>query len=102
MTMSKLCHTQMYFCTVKSLLSPNVFKVQFESFYQTNTCLQKTITCIGLQAEQIFSVIHNIHIFQFWAWLLRFLSHVISKAAASYCEKMLTNFCCILLLYLLA
>ena len=25
-------------------------------FYKTNTCLQKTTTCIGLRAEQIFSV----------------------------------------------
>ena len=24
--------------------------------HKINTCLQKTITCIGLQAEQIFSV----------------------------------------------
>ena len=33
------------------------FKVRkFESFYKINTFLQKTITCIGLQAEQVFSV----------------------------------------------
>ena len=34
------------------------FKVRkFESlFYKINTCLQKTTTCIGLQAEQIFPV----------------------------------------------
>ena len=34
------------------------FKVRkFESLsYKINTCLQKTITCIGLQAEEIFSV----------------------------------------------
>ena len=34
------------------------FKVKkFESlFYKINTCLQKATTCIGLQAEQIFSV----------------------------------------------
>ena len=34
------------------------FKVRkFESlFYKINTCLQKTTTCIGLRAEQIFSV----------------------------------------------
>ena len=34
------------------------FKVKkFESlFYKINTWLQKTTTCIGLQAEQIFSV----------------------------------------------
>ena len=25
-------------------------------FYKTNTCLQKATTCIGLQAEQIFTV----------------------------------------------
>ena len=33
------------------------FKVRkFESFYKINTCLQKTTTCFGLRAEQIFSV----------------------------------------------
>ena len=34
------------------------FKVRtFESLlYKINTCLQKTTTCIGLRAEQIFSV----------------------------------------------
>ena len=34
------------------------FKVRkFElQFYKINTCLQKTTTCIGLQAEPIFSV----------------------------------------------
>ena len=39
-------------------LYPATFKVRkFESlFYKINTCLQKTTTCIGLQAEQIFSV----------------------------------------------
>ena len=29
---------------------------KFESFYKIKTCLQKTTTCIGLWAEQIFSV----------------------------------------------
>ena len=30
---------------------------KFESlFYKINICLQETTTCIGLQAEQIFSV----------------------------------------------
>ena len=35
-----------------------ILKVRkFESlFYKINTCLQKTTTCIGLRAEQIFSV----------------------------------------------
>ena len=34
------------------------FKVRtFELlFYKINTCLRKAITCIGLQAEQMFSV----------------------------------------------
>ena len=42
------------------------FKVRkFESlFYKINTRLQKTIACIGSDAEQIFSVnIYDIHIF---------------------------------------
>ena len=55
------------------------FKVRkFESlFFELNTCLQKPATCIGLRAEQIYI---NIYFFQFWAWLLQFLSYVISKS----------------------
>ena len=32
-------------------------------FYKTNICLQKTATCIGLQAEQVWSVIDIFNIF---------------------------------------
>ena len=69
---------------VVSLKYYATFKVsKFESlFYKINTCLQKTTTCIGLRAEEIFSVNNNTHIFQFWAWLLRFLSYVISKSSS--------------------
>ena len=60
------------------------FKViKFESlFYKINTCLQKPTIWIGLRAEQIFSEIHNILTFQLWAWLLWFLSYVISKSSS--------------------
>ena len=34
-------------------------------FYKTNICLQKTATCIGLQAEQVCSVIDIFNIFFF-------------------------------------
>ena len=45
-------------CSLKALRYYATFKVRkFESLlYKINTCLQKTITCIGLQAQQIFSV----------------------------------------------
>ena len=45
----KVLHFLRYYAT---------FKVRkFESLFdKINTCLQKTTTCIGLQADQIFSV----------------------------------------------
>ena len=45
---------------VMGLLRYATFKVRkFESFfYKINTSLKKITTCIGLQAEQIFSVIN--------------------------------------------
>ena len=49
------------------------------TFYKINTCLQKTTTCIRLQAGQIFLVNLYIHSFQFWGWFLQFLSCVTSK-----------------------
>ena len=46
------------FRQIYSLRYYAAFKVRkFESFFcKISTCLQKTTTCIGLQAEQIFSV----------------------------------------------
>ena len=43
---------------LKGLRYYTPFKVRkFESlFYKINTCLQKTMSCIGLQAQQIFSI----------------------------------------------
>ena len=31
--------------------------------------------------------IYNIHIFQFWAWLLRFLSYVVFKSSSFLSQK---------------
>ena len=54
---------------------------KFESlFYKIDTCLQKTTTCIGLQAEHIFSVnVSYMYFVNFGEWLLRFLFYVISR-----------------------
>ena len=67
------------------------FKIRrFESFfYKMNIVLQKTITCIGLQAQQIFSV--NIlskfsvicMFFQFWRDFYGSFSMLFPKAPAS-------------------
>ena len=59
------------------------FKVRkFESlFCKTNAFLQKTATCIELQAKANILCKYMIYtFFQLWAWLLRFLFHVISKS----------------------
>ena len=64
------------------------FKVRkFETlFYKINTCLQKTTTCIGLQAEQMFSVnIEYIHFFHFGSGFYGSFS-VFPEAPAS-CDK---------------
>ena len=77
------------------------FKVRkFEWFYKVNAFLQKTTTCMGLQAEQIFSV----HI-----WYTCFLNFgrgfctpfpmLFRKAPASSGKKFWNNFCCIVLLF---
>ena len=66
------------------------FKVRkFELlFYKIKTCLHKTTTCIGLWAEQIFSV--NIYIFfNFGRGLCNFFSILFPKALASCCKKTL-------------
>ena len=57
---------------------------KFESlFYKINTCLQKTTTCIGLQAEHIFSVnVSYMYFVNFGEWLLRFLFYVISRTSS--------------------
>ena len=55
----RLCSSQKNFhWEIETLRYYATFKVRkFKSlFYKINTCLQKTTTCIGLQAEQIFSV----------------------------------------------
>ena len=63
-------------------------------FYKIGTFLQKATTCIGLQAEQIFSV----NIFQIWVWLLRLLSYVISGSSSFlFSKKCWTNFCWLLI-----
>ena len=51
------CSYERKSCQSIKVLYYATFKVRkFESFfYKINTCLQETTTCIGLQAEQIFS-----------------------------------------------
>ena len=80
------------------------FKVKkFESlFYKINPCFQKATTCIGLQAEQIFSV--NIYYTYF-----SILGVTFTVPFLCYFQKLQllvktfsTNFCCIVLLYLWA
>ena len=73
---------------------------KFESLlYKINTSLQKTTTCIGLWAEQMFSV--NIYIFfNFGRGLDGSFPMLFPKAPVSWCKKIWTNFCCIVLLYL--
>ena len=77
------------------------FKVRkCESFYKINTYLQKGTTCIGLQAEQIFSV--NIYFSILCvAFAAPFLSYF-QKLQLLVANKLWTNFCCIVLLYLWA
>ena len=68
------------------------FKVRkFESlFYKINTCLQKTITCIGLQTEQIFSVnIWYRYFFNFGRGFCGSFPMLFPKAPASCCKKIL-------------
>ena len=44
--------------------------------------------------------IYNIHIFQFWAWILRFLFYVVSKSSSfMWLKKNRNNFSCIALLF---
>ena len=55
-------------------------------FYKINTCLQKTTTCIGLQAAQIFSInIWNIF-FSFGRGFCGSFSMLFPEAPAS-CDK---------------
>ena len=66
------------------------FKVRkWVVFYKSNTCLQKATTCIGLQAEQIFSIKKG-----FLCYFQKLQLHVV--------EKFWTNFCCIVVLHLWA
>ena len=64
---------------------------KFESlFYKFNTCLQKTTTCVGLHAEQIFPVNINIYIYiyiyKFWTWFLWGFFYVSPEDPGS-CDK---------------
>ena len=81
------------------------FKVRkFESlFYKINTCLQKSTACIGLKAEQIFSV-------NTWHTYFSILGVAFTLPCLFYFQKLQllvvkrfwTNFCCIVILYLWA
>ena len=60
------------------------FKVtKFESlFYKINTCLQKLLLALGCRKGNILSKYIIYIFFNFWAWLLWFLSYVISKSSS--------------------
>ena len=57
------------------------FKVRkFDSlFYKLNACLQRTTTCIGLQAEQIFSI----YVFRFGRGICGSFSMLFPEAPAT-------------------
>ena len=68
---------------------------KFESlFFKCNTCLQKTTTCIGLQAEQILSVnIQIFNVFNFEHGFCNSLSFIVfPEATASNYKKYLKHF----------
>ena len=81
------------------------FKVRkFDSlFYKINTLLQKTNTCIGLRAKQIFLVNIKYTYFSILgvAFAVPFLCYF-QKLQLLVVKKFWTNFCCIVLLYLWA
>ena len=67
-----------------------IFKARkFESlFYKIKTCLQKTTTCIELQAEKIFSVnVKYTNFFKFWRGFCSFFSVLMPKDPASSSKK---------------
>ena len=71
--------------------------------HKINPCLQKTTTCIGLQAEQIFPV--NIQYTYFSilgvAFAVPFL-YYLQKLQLLVVKNFRNNFCCIVLLFLWA
>ena len=72
-------------------------------FYKITTCLQKTITCIGLRTEQIFSVnIYNTYFSILGVvFMIPFLCYF-QKLQLLVVNQFWTNLCCIVLLYLRA
>ena len=72
-------------------------------FYKINTCLPKPTTCIGLQAEQMFSVNTKYPYFSILsvAFVVPLLSYF-QKLQLLAVKRFWTNFCCIVLLYLWA
>ena len=72
-------------------------------FYKINTCLPKPTTCIGLQAEQMFSVNTKYPYFSILsvAFVVPLLSYF-QKPQLLAVKRFWTNFCCIVLLYLWA
>ena len=75
------------------------FKVRkFELlFHKINTCLQKTATCIGLQAEQIFCQYRILGVV-----FVVLLSMLFPKPPASCGKKIWNKFCCLVLLFVWA
>ena len=93
-------------------LLPNPHRVIFQIvwdqgikslFYKSNTCLQETTTCIGLQAEQIFSVNIQYTYFSILAvtFTVPFLCYF-QKLQLLVAEECRSNFCCFVLLHLWA
>ena len=78
------------------------FKMRkFESlFYKIDTFLQKTTTCTGLQAQEIFSVnIEYIYFSNFGRGFCSSFSMSFPKTPASWDKKNWNNFCCIVLIF---
>ena len=72
-------------------------------FYKIDTCLQKTITCIGLWAEQIFSVNAQYTYFSILGTAFSVLALCyFQKLQLLVVKKFSTNFWSIVLLYLWA
>ena len=66
---------------------PSKWKKHESFFYKINAFLQKNTTCIGLQAEQIFSVIiQHTYIFNFEHGFWGSFSMLFPKAPVS-CDK---------------
>ena len=94
-------HIQGYFIAKNSFVAEVTFKVlcnlQSEKIWvvvlQIYTCLQKTTTCTGLKAEQIFSVkVQYLYFFNLGSGFCDFFSILFPEAPASCGKKILKYF----------